>query len=399
MNPTADLKDLKLEEYQQKLIVNQLRREVFSQLDPTASASMFNALAEAEQKLSEIEKQVAVELSLRSAGGVLGAESTGLEAKAELRMAQTPTSYYHLLDQTETPLFTCSVINASNDIRRVRVIGFVEGYSARSVDTAELAPGDQVSFDQLPTFFPQTLKEINELTRATLNVLIEDLDTGKTEIHRTYPIWLLARTTAPLAVKDPKTGAWQDMTPYLGAYVTPNAPEVMAFLAEAINHHPEKRFVGYQADETQVEPQIKALFSALQNAGIHYVNSVIDFSPDTGSANQRVRLPRESLKHKSANCIDGTVLFASLLEAISLSPAIVIIPGHAFLAWETWSGAPDSWRYLETTMIGSHTFEQSTASAQKTAETYLELAKQDPARFRLQPLRILRTSYGITPME
>ena len=46
-------------------------------------------------------------------------------------------------------------------------------------------------------------------------------------------------------------------------------------------------------------------------------------------------LPRESLADKEANCINGTVLFASLLEGISMSPAIVLVPGHAFLAWET----------------------------------------------------------------
>src|SRR4029077_11411867 len=75
-----------------------------------------------------------------------------------------------------------------------------------------------------------------------------------------------------------------------------------------------------------------------------------------GQITQRTRLPRESLRHKSANCIDGTVLMASLLEAASLHPAIVLVPGHAFVGWETWEGS-DEWDYLETTMIASHDFE------------------------------------------
>ncbi len=32
------------------------------------------------------------------------------------------------------------------------------------------------------------------------------------------------------------------------------------------------------------------------------------------------------------------MLLASLLDAASLHPAIVLVPGHAFLAWETTEG-------------------------------------------------------------
>ena len=56
----------------------------------------------------------------------------------------------------------------------------------------------------------------------TVHVLVENLD-GKTEYEETAPIWLLARTSAPFAVMDPKTGKWQDISPYYGAFVTPNA--------------------------------------------------------------------------------------------------------------------------------------------------------------------------------
>jgi hypothetical protein len=104
-------------------------------------------------------------------------------------------------------------------------------------------------------------------------------------------------------------------------------------------------------------------------------------------------LPRESLFDKQANCIDGTVLFASLLEGISMRPAIVLVPGHAFVAWETWTSSGE-WRYLETTMIGTSTFEQACLSAETTAK-HFAAAKQ----LRLLPLVQLRSKLGITPME
>ena len=232
-------------------------------------------------------------------------------------------------------------------------------------------------------------------------MLVEDLDTQKVEIHATYPLWLLAETTAPLAMRDPTSGAVLDLTPYLGAFVTPNDPPVIAFLRHAAAAHAEKRLVGYQGDASKVEPQVRAIFEALkQNASITYVNSVVDFSPDVNTSNQRVRLPRESLADQQANCIDGTVLFASLLEAASLSPALVIVPGHAFLAWETWSKEPREWRFLETTMIGSSTFEEACQSATKTAAYYQALAEKlkNPQIYRFWPLRQLRSERGITPM-
>ena len=63
--------------------------------------------------------------------------------------------------------------------------------------------------------------------------------------------------------------------------------------------------------------------------------SVLAFNPDHGTANQWVRLPRETLADHTANCLDGAVLFANLLEAVSLSPALVIVPSHAFVGWQT----------------------------------------------------------------
>ena len=145
-------------------------------------------------------------------------------------MAQLPTAICHLFDPDEHPLVNCVVTNTTDSIRRVRVTSRIENYSAPAVDTAELKKNKPETFKQLPTLFPERAARVRELMRATLNVLVEDLDTGKVEIQRTRPIWLLALTTAPLAVRDPVTGGWRDLTRYFGAFVTPNAPELMTFL-------------------------------------------------------------------------------------------------------------------------------------------------------------------------
>jgi hypothetical protein len=94
------------------------------------------------------------------------------------------------------------------------------------------------------------------------------------------------------------------------------------------------------------------------------------------------------------------VLVASLLEAISINPAIVVVPGHAFIGWETWADSGE-WRYLETTMIATADFDEACASADETADHYDEIYQQtgDRSRFRRWSVAELRSARRITPME
>lgn len=419
MSPQT-LDELRQGEYVLRRETARLRRLVFDQDDPTDSPELLSELDQAEEKLLDIEQQRSEAEQTGGNGGVvldtkveshlLGPETTGLEARVELRMEFVPTAIAHLLEREEDPLLRCRVKSTDDKrTRRLRVSAFVERYAPPAVETVELKPLAEHTFDLLPIFDREETRQVTEITQATLNLLLEDLGgeiepggperRGAVELHRSIPIWLLARTCVPFAIRDPTTGAWRDMTPYFGAFVTPNAPAVMAFVRTAADRHPQKTLAGYQGKREEVEPQVRAIFDALQtDAGITYVNSVIAFSPDEGSATQRVRLPRESLEDKQANCIDGTVLYASLLEAVSLSPAIVVVPGHAFLAWETWEGS-NEWRYVETTMINSYSFEEASASAEATAEHYEANEGSLKGRFSRWPLRELRSVRRIMPME
>jgi hypothetical protein len=420
-NPT--LAELRQQEYQQRVKVERLRRLVFAQPDPTADAALSDDLRAAEADLVQIAQARAAQetggtlLDTRTDSALLGAKTTGLEVVVQQHMIQAPTAIYHLLDPQDSPLIKCMVTNmgqapsagGGTGIRRVRVTSFLEGYSAQAIQTVELepkgSPKNTQEFPQLPPLFPERAQTVTELTRVALHLQVDDLDTGRIEIQATYPVWLLARTTAPLAVYNPATKRWHDLTRYLGAFVTPNTPAILGLLSDAAGRHPRKELVGYQLGPNEVEPQVRALFEAVKAVGLNYVQSVIAFGPDHGMSNQRVRLPRETLAWRTANCIDGVVLFASLLEAISLSPALVIIPGHAFVGWQTGEDKPgqpsNPWRYLETTLIGSATFEKACTSAECQAAKYQaqKVALNDEAQFRQWRLPELRSQYGITPME
>lgn len=410
---------IKLNEYRQRRRVESLRRQLYTQPDPAEATALADSLTAAQIELKQSEQErhakgqtANVETpaqgvllstgkaeSARPSGIMLGAETTGIDAKVLLRMTHVPSGVAHLLSVKETPLVSYEIENTSDEWVRLRLTSFVEGFSAHTVDTVELPADKKITMDQLPTFFPAKLAQVNEMTRATLNIQIDDLD-GKTEQQSTFPIWLMARTSAFNSIYDPAKDEWKDISYYYGAWVTPNASEVMQVLRRAADRHPERSLAGYQVDQADVKEQVKAIYGALKDEGILYIHSVVSFGASEEQSMQRVRLPRESLANKSANCIDGTVLMASVLEAASINPGFVFVPGHAFLAWETEEGS-GKWDFVETTMISTHDFEEARKEGARQAKEQQAAFKKsnDTNDYLLWSLAELRALRGIYPME
>lgn len=406
-NPESSNSEL----YAQLRRVELLRQQVFYPLGDAPDEDLLAALAEAERRLAELEQAAPTpaeggvlidnrEEATAAGGQLMGAETTSLEVSVLLRMAQVPTGIVHLFEKETHPLVSCELKYTGGEYMRVQLTSWVEGYSAEAVDTLELTYKNRTGHaNQLPTFFPQQLQAVTELTRATLHIRVVNLD-GGVELHRTYPLWLLARTSAYLAVRDPGAGRVIDLRPYLAAWVTPNAPAVMGLLRAAAELHPDRRIVGYQADADGVRTQVRCIFEALKARDLTYINSLVSLGAAAGAQMQRVRLPREALEYRSANCIDGTVLMASVLEFASLNPGIVLVPGHAFLAWQPTRNSGE-WDFLETTLISSGDFEAANTRGRVLAKHYRAIAQQTShaADFYLLPLAEARTKYAILPME
>jgi hypothetical protein len=100
--------------------------------------------------------------------------------------------------------------------------------------------------------------------------------------------------------------------------------------------------------------QMSAIFLALKARGMQYVTVAQDFF---GTSSQNVKFPVESLSTASANCIDGTLVFASALESMGMRSGIVFVPGHAFIALLADKRADpcvvSNWVPMETTMVSS----------------------------------------------
>lgn len=150
-----------------------------------------------------------------------------------------------------------------------------------------------------------------------------------------------------------KDGTWISTRFMFAAYVNEQHPFVDKMLREALDTKIVDSFSGYQAkDKSEVYRQVYSLWHALSSRDVRYssiTNSVAE-SDTVGS--QHIRLIDESINNAQANCVDGSVLLASLLRKVGIEPMLVHVPGHCFLVFCL---DPDGKELcgLETTMIGS----------------------------------------------
>lgn len=138
---------------------------------------------------------------------------------------------------------------------------------------------------------------------------------------------------------------------FFAAYVNEDHPMIDKLLREALNTRIVNRFWGYQGTAEQVDRQVYALWYVLQKRNFKYSSiSNTSLSSNVVFA-QRVRTFEDAIEAAQINCVDGSVLFASLLKAININPILLRIPGHMFVGYYTDKSHRDM-NFLETTLIG-----------------------------------------------
>lgn len=168
------------------------------------------------------------------------------------------------------------------------------------------------------------------------------------------PIYLMPTDKDGNPVEDESKAAEPgvDMSWMFAAYVNENHPWVDQILKEALQSGEIDAFTGYQSgDPNVVLRQVFAIWNVMQRRGMKYSSITTPSAVSPAIYAQHVRLFGDSLNAQQTNCIDGTVLFASICRKIDILSYLVLIPGHAFFAF---SLDPDQNRVvgLETTMMG-----------------------------------------------
>jgi len=150
-------------------------------------------------------------------------------------------------------------------------------------------------------------------------------------------------------------GKPEDLSFLFAGYVNESHPYVQAVLQQALQYRAVNEFVGYQHGPEEVRMQVFALWNVLQRAHFHYsdVTTPSADSPSGHVFSQSVRFIDQSIATQQANCVDGSVLFASLLYKIGIDPILVVKPRHMFVGYFL-DGAHRQAEFLETTMLGDH---------------------------------------------
>ncbi len=105
--------------------------------------------------------------------------------------------------------------------------------------------------------------------------------------------------------------------------------------------------LGYPEDDQAktVLIQATAIQGAISDMGVRY-----NMGPYSFGAQQRVLTPDAVVRSKSGICIETALLVASVLQSADMHPMVLILPGHAQVALETWEGS-GQYVLLETTLL------------------------------------------------
>lgn len=163
-------------------------------------------------------------------------------------------------------------------------------------------------------------------------------------------------------LRDEEGEEFDDFSEVFAAYVNENHPWIDGILKEALQSGLVSSFSGYQSGEPkEVISQVFAIWNVLQRRGIKY-SDVSTTTPSKFVVSQTVRFLEDSIDSNQANCVDGSVLMASILRKIGIDSHLVMVPGHCFLAFRLTNAEYENYEDLfsedsdllglETTMLG-----------------------------------------------
>ena len=197
----------------------------------------------------------------------------------------------------------------------------------------------------------QALRDNNQAVPVSISVKAE---LNKKELpQRLKTISMRSINECPLGYVDDKM-KFHDTGEFFAAYVNEEHPQIDKLLREALDTRIVNRFLGYQGNAHQsenVDKQVYALWNVLQKRNFKYSSTTNTSLSSNVVYTQRVRTLDDALESSQINCVDGSVLLASLMKAININPILVRIPGHMFVGYYT-DKSHKNMNFLETTMIG-----------------------------------------------
>lgn len=229
----------------------------------------------------------------------------------------------------------------------VRLALDTEGLREPAIVEADVASGATLELRPRLDWDTAWLSRLEAPTRQPLQITIERA--GRTAETREIPVRVHPLDDALYFVREGRERI--DLGWVFAAYVDPGDPVVTSIVDAA--RESDAAFDRPVDDAGTNVAKALAIWRALARHGLRYADGDPALSRGPAIYSQRVRLLGEVWNERRANCVDGSVLIASVLERIGVPAFIALVPGHAFVGFRAVRGGGIEW--LETTLLGRAT--------------------------------------------
>ncbi len=308
-------------------------------------------------------------------------------------------------DSADVAVFT--VNNRTGVNQRLQLSCEFVPYSAPNVLVEDFPPGERRV--TLPVDLKDEARDLLNPVWTSVKYSVT-LNPGAREevlITKSRRVRLLPKDYFLFARYDPAQKLLNDFSWLIAAWVNRQDPALEKVREEAMRIHPRLGHVLQKGQDARQFGREKAaaLFSALKtSSGGDYFDSAFVSHSGENDYMQRVKTPGETLRTRNGNCVDGSVLFASLLALCGLEPGVLFIPKHALVAWKVPMSHPVEWEYLDTTLLKGGDFGDAVAAASRrvTEATAIQASGgiiKDPQAFAiLVDVNATARDRGIVPI-
>lgn len=260
------------------------------------------------------------------------------------------------------------IINFSDQKRRLKIQTELSGLNCIEKKVVYLpklnsngSKKPRIIIKQSPNLPVNSLKNFISSQKVSVICSVFDENLGQTLFEETHEVEFLPQDQIIWTSNNLSNSTHYNFYDFIACWVNPNDQGGLldSVRVGANKYHPE----GNLGSSFDFLIEAKSLYEYLQNdLSIQYLNQ--PFTNQHINDSQRVVLPERVIQNRAGNCIDLTVLFASLLEGIGISTLILITPNHAYLGYGD-PNIPNNVICLETTMIGNSSFEDAVAQGEK----------------------------------
>ncbi len=216
-------------------------------------------------------------------------------------------------------------------INSVQAILMVENYMNSPTQGQvinNIMPGSRVNVP-VKAVFNQNInntysdKEISAL--LTMKYSVEEID-DKFEYEKVIHLHLMRYNAL----------TWDD-TLKLGCFITPTDPVINNYARKTVNSYNNLKENDSNYIPVENIKNAIAIWNSLSDYGVQYIKDPKGFAKlqDFKTSVDTIQYPKEMLKSKTGDCDDFVVLYCSLLENMGVETALVTVPEHIFMMFNT----------------------------------------------------------------